>query len=464
MTKASHILVGLGLMLAASQVFGQNFTVLHNFTNSPDGRHPEAGLFLSGNMLYGTTYDGGLFGNGTIFKINTDGSDYTVLYNFSAFGLFSTNGDGANPLGTLVLGGDTLYGTTAQGGYGTRVDEGGPCGTVFSITTNGTGFTILKFISGSQPYPHAGLVLSSNTLYGTTYGAGNSFGTAFAINTNGTGFTNLNSFGGKRPQASLILGSNTLYGTAWGSGSYDYGSVFAINTDGMGFTNLIQFRGPFATNGGQAAADLVLKGNTLYGTCASFGGPGGLGGGTVFKINTDGAGFTILKTFVNSGNAPDGSAPVAGLVLSGSTLYGTTKWGGSGGKGTVFRVDTDGTGYSVLKNFTSNDGANPLADLVLDGNKLYGTTQLGGNSGFGVVFSLTLPPPSLQITNAGNLPIIFWVDDAQNHILQITTDLTAGSWSSISELNWTNNSNGTLQIGYQIVNPIVSPAAFFRLQ
>jgi uncharacterized repeat protein (TIGR03803 family) len=173
---------------------------------------------------------------------------------------------------------------------------------------------------------------------------------------------------------------------------------------------------------------------------------------------------TILKSFQNNVNSSDGSAPVAGLVLSGSTLYGTTKWGGSGGKGTVFRINADGTGYSVLKNFASTDGVNPLADLVLGGNALYGTTQLGGSSGFGVVFSLTLPPPSLQITNANNLPIFFWVDDGLNHVLQTTTNLAGGDWSTIPVLNWTNNSNGTLQIGYQIVNPIVSPAVFFRLQ
>ena len=47
--------------------------------------------------------------------------------------------------------------------------------------------------------------------------------------------------------------------------------------------------------------------------------------------------------------------------LSGSTLYGTTTDGGSSGDGTVFKVNTDGTGYTVLKNFTGSDGAYPYA-------------------------------------------------------------------------------------------------------
>ena len=47
------------------------------------------------------------------------------------------------------------------------------------------------------------------------------------------------------------------------------------------------------------------------------------------------------------------------LVLSGGTLYGTTYLGGSSDKGTVFKVNTDGTGYTVLKSFTGSDGASP---------------------------------------------------------------------------------------------------------
>ncbi len=57
---------------------------------------------------------------------------------------------------------------------------------------------------------------------------------------------------------------------------------------------------------------------------------------------------TVLKHFTGS----DGAWPDAGLVLSGSTLYGTTSLGGSSNKGTVFQMNTDGTGYTVLKNYS----------------------------------------------------------------------------------------------------------------
>src|SRR5439155_6208422 len=102
----------------------------------------------------------------------------------------------------------------------------------------------------------------------------------------------------------------------------------------------------------------------------------GGGGGTVFKINTDGNGFAVLKQFAG-GN--EGAVPVAGLVLNADTLYGTTEAGS--GSGTVFKINTNGTGFAVLKNFTNSaDGLNPSASLALSCTNLYGTTYYGGIS------------------------------------------------------------------------------------
>src|SRR6266404_3901104 len=207
--------------------------------------------------------------------------------------------------------------------------------------------------------PYAGLILSSNTLYGTASGGGSSSnGTVFAVNTDGSGFTNLYGFtggnDGSAPYAGLILSSNTLYGTASGGGSSGNGTVFAVNTDGSGFTNLHGFTG--GNDGGIPTASLILSGNILYGT-ASAGGSSG--NGTVFAVNTDGSGFTNLYGFTN-GN--DGGAPTAGLILSGNTLYGTTTAGGGSGNGTVFAVNTDGSGFANLHRFTGgNDGGAPNA-------------------------------------------------------------------------------------------------------
>src|SRR6185369_16059888 len=102
-------------------------------------------------------------------------------------------------------------------------------------------------------------------------------------------------------------------------------------------------------DGASPQCDLILLGNTLYGT-APFGGTNG--NGTVFAIRTDGTGFTNLHTFTSTSGAhltnADGASPYGGLVLSGNTLFGTTIAGGSYGNGTVFALHTDGTGFTNL--------------------------------------------------------------------------------------------------------------------
>ena len=112
---------------------------------------------------------------------------------------------------------------------------------------------------------------------------------------------------------------------------------------------------------------------TLYGTTA---GGGSANQGQVFKVNPDGSGYTVLKDFTGS----DGANPVASLILSSNALYGTANGGGSYGWGTVFKLNTDGSGFTVLKDFTNSiDGANPIGGLELSGATLYGTTANGGN-------------------------------------------------------------------------------------
>ena len=124
--------------------------------------------------------------------------------------------------------------------------------------------------------------------------------------------------------------------------------------------------------------------------------------GTVFAINTDGTGFTNLYSFTGGS---DGANPFAGLILSSNTLYGTASDGGSSYNGTIFAINTDGTGFTTLWNFTGgSDGAGPWAGLILSSNTLYGTAQEGGSSGWGTVFSYSLPLSSALVVITSSLP------------------------------------------------------------
>ena len=125
---------------------------------------------------------------------------------------------------------------------------------------------------------------------------------------------------------------------------------------------------------------MLLISNTLYGTTFY----GGLhDAGTVFKINTDGSGFATLHHF----NYTDGQEPQAGLTLYNNVLYSTTTGGGTYTYGTVFRINLDGSGFTSLLSFAN--WANPYGGLVATNNVLYGFGRLGGDAALhGTVYRL----------------------------------------------------------------------------
>src|SRR5262249_1020637 len=127
---------------------------------------------------------------------------------------------------------------------------------------------------------------------------------------------------------------------------------------------------------------LTLSGTALYGT-TSVGGPNG--SGTVYRLNTDGTGYQILHTF--PGDALDSNGPYSGVTLGGSVLYGTTP-GGPAGHGVVYSMNTDGTGFQILHAFNGGAGEadGSWCGVTLGGSVLYGMTHAGGANGLGTVY------------------------------------------------------------------------------
>jgi uncharacterized repeat protein (TIGR03803 family) len=345
-------------------------TILHTFGGISDGSQPYSGLTLIGSTLYGTTSMGG--GGGTVFKINTDGTGYARLVQFTG---------GASPRGALVYSASTLYGAT----YG---------GTVFKVNTNGTGFATVATVGG---FPSGGLALSGSTLYGTT-GLGGRFGygTVFKVNFDGTGLSTLHDFNsqndGQSPLGDLTISGSTVFGTT-SAGGPSAGTVFKINTDGTGFVTLHSFFGGNA-DGGFPQAGVTISGSAMYGT-TYLGGPSE--SGTIYKMNVDGTSFQLLHTFPSlfSNDPSDGNSPYSGVTLSGSTLYGTAQSGGSNRAGLIYQIATDGSGYQVLHNFaaTPPDSGNPEGGMAFDGHNLYGTT-------LSTLFTIAVPEPGAACLTA----------------------------------------------------------------
>jgi uncharacterized repeat protein (TIGR03803 family) len=201
----------------------------------------------------------------------------------------------------------------------------------------------------------------------------------------------------------------------------------------------------------------------VYGTTKAGGGGNS---GTLFSVRTNGADFSTLHAFAAGDydasfhyTNSDGAAPYGKLLLNGGPLYGTTEWGASSGSGTIFAVNTNGAGFGTLYTFTpllgntNLDGANPYAGLVLSGNTLYGTTYSGGSAGQGALIALSLAtaPPWLDVHSSGRTAIFSWPSFSTGWTLQQSANLTAGSWTSCGYPVSDDGTNYTVtMIGSQI--------------
>lgn len=200
---------------------------------------------------------------------------------------------------------------------------------------------------------------------------------------------------GQQPQAALVQAADgVLYGTTYMGGSNNAGTIFRVNPDGSGNTPIYHFPKNSYNPGGLSDPSGLIQGTdgALYGTS----GGGGDGWGSVFRLKTDGTGYTNLHVF----SAPAGGGgyqPSAALVQGrDGSLYGTTMYGGWFRLGTVFRISADGSGFAELHAFgAEGDAQQPMAPLIQgqDGF-LYGTTSdggasaLNGASGYGAVFKI----------------------------------------------------------------------------
>jgi uncharacterized repeat protein (TIGR03803 family) len=265
---------------------GTNFQNLVSFTGTSgtaNGSYPLGSLVASGGTLFGMTYQGGANGYGNIFSVGLDGTNYRNVVSFTGT---SGSAIGKGPYDRLIASGGTLYGMTPYGGTNGN-------GNIFSIGLNGTNFQNLVSFTGnggtaSGKEPYGSLILSGTTFYGvTSAGGANGDGTVFSVGLNGTNYHNLVSFKhnagvfhGSSPSGTLILSGTTLYGTTSGDGIYSYGNIFSVGVNGSGYLDLYDFTG--GADGDFPNGDLLASGGTLFGMTGSG---GANGDGTVFALS-----------------------------------------------------------------------------------------------------------------------------------------------------------------------------------
>lgn len=179
-------------------------TTLHSF-NGPDGHEPAGPLIQAADgTFYGTTIEGGTNDGGTIFRVTATG----VLKTLYSFCSQSDCADGEGPRQGLVQATDgEFYGTTFQGGVNSE-------GTIFKITPKGVLTTLYKFCAqsgcpdGSSP-PSALLQSTNGIFYGTTVGGGtHQDGTVFSLSVGLRPFVETQTTSGKVGSVVKILGTN----------------------------------------------------------------------------------------------------------------------------------------------------------------------------------------------------------------------------------------------------------------
>ncbi|MEO7676632.1 MAG: choice-of-anchor tandem repeat GloVer-containing protein [Verrucomicrobiota bacterium] len=414
---------------------------MRSFSAPFDGSFPSAGLTLSAGMLYGVNGGGGQSNFGTIFKVGTNGTGCSVIHHFVG------GSDGEYPVGRVVVSGNTIYGVMYRGGTN-NVPEGG--GTIYKVDTDGSNYSILRRLNSAinDGYkPASGMVLSGNFLYGTTTQGGVSSrgtsdrGTVFKINANGSGYQIIHAFSGYedglQPEAELTLIGNTLYGTAVFSQFGSSGPVlFKLGLDGSVFTVLYTFPVTLSVLGGNGIGHLTLVGNQFYGVGRYYQNNANLS--SVFKIHTNGTVFQIIRQLVSELGI-SGSLTWTGYELLAPLTA------DSGTFDQIFQVKTNGTGFQILKTFSPSEPNTLVNVFALSGTTAYGVSLHGGQFNVGTVYSFDVSP-KLDIASTGGGVKLTWPSYAQDYQLEQSLTLTSPSWTNVTDVPSDNGTNRTLTL------------------
>ncbi|MGA3351197.1 MAG: choice-of-anchor tandem repeat GloVer-containing protein [Candidatus Sulfotelmatobacter sp.] len=367
----------------------QTYKVIYNFTGEgDDGASPYGGPNLdpSGN-LYGTTYAGGEFGAGNVYKLAPDGSSwkYSTLYSFTG----ELDGDGPG-FGTLAVYNDVLFGTTEGGGY---------LGVAFKVGRSENGWrenVVHSFGQGTDGNePIGGVVIDKagnvygTTLLGGTYGNG----TVYQVTQSGVERVIYSFTGGSdavNPGAAVTLDAEgNLYGTTSFGGAYGDGAVYKLSPAGDRWKETVLYSFRNLNDGQNPVGGLVLdKAGNLYG--GTFDG-GANGGGTVYELSPSGGKWklSILYSFTGGYGGPYNKL----TFDTAGNLYGATNGEGANGFGMVFKLaprNGDWTFTDLYDFVGGSDGGIPYGSLAIDAQgDIFGTTNIGGSDNQGVVFEIT---------------------------------------------------------------------------
>jgi uncharacterized repeat protein (TIGR03803 family) len=254
-----------------------------------------------------------------------------------------------------------------------------------------------------------GLMIGQDGKFHGTAGGGGAGpgGTGFIVSTAGgyaVKFTaTINTHGPSNLESGLVQdAAGNFYGTSCNGGAPGLGTVYQVTTANV--VNVIHAFSSVSSGYCPVARPVFGTDGALYGVTSQGGVQGGFAG-TVYKVNTDGSGFAVLHAI---DPATEGAGLAAALVRDDAgNFYGAAFQGGTLAGGTVFKITPTGK-LTVLHAFSANSDAENTANgagpsgllLAADGN-LYGTTYVGGPNGAGTFFRLTTAGVLTRVASFG---------------------------------------------------------------
>jgi uncharacterized repeat protein (TIGR03803 family) len=309
---------------------GGLFTLLFTFSPGrngafPNGSIPNALVEGKDGFLYGTALKGGVHNDGTLFKLNKDGSGFHVLHNFCGLANCS---DGAAPISLLRAQDGSFYGATQAGPTDTQFCADTGCGTIFHFTTSGNVAIIHTFTGMNDGFHPSALIEGSDgNLYGTEMASGVMNGSVFSLTPLGS-FSLVHTFTiYKAPLNGLVqTADGDLFGIFFDAAHSREQQLFKVSPSGGGYQ---EFPGFAPTAGAAVIPSLVLAtdGN-LWGVVYN----GGTGKGSIIALSPQDGSVKRNISF----NGSNGLAPAAPLLQAADRkIYGTTLLGGNVAQGTV---------------------------------------------------------------------------------------------------------------------------------
>jgi uncharacterized repeat protein (TIGR03803 family) len=377
---------------------GSDYNIVYDFSPYYQGGYnPSGRLYYQNGFLYGVNISGGLKNYGTIFKVKIDGTQYSDIYYFD----YATDGAANN----IVLGDDNII-------YGSTYGIGDHYGCLYKINTDGTNYTKLFDFDVLSGYSQRGfLIFKNNALFGECFsGAANDLGCIFKFNTTDSTFTKLREFDTysecniqfalvnnaiyytnsavdkcsagsiikveigssavsvaysfnicpltERHADNVFLFNNKIFGQTKG-GERGFGTIFNMNPDGSGYTTIFE---PESGQNIDSYEIITVESNWFY--CM---GRTNDGKGCIFKIKSDGSLFTTIFTLDGINDKSLGQ-----VFYSNGTFFCSTLDDGKNNKGKFFKVNLDGSGYTVLIDFDTK-----ILGIIFESNVFYFVFQYG---------------------------------------------------------------------------------------